>query len=261
MKNKVMTVVSKAINWTSAVSMLLVLVLMFLPYWVNQPDPEGPVEAYSISDYTWFPGENRDLQNYFKQAHKDGLIPEEVVLNDEVLVPVALTVLGVLGVAFQIFGFKKKSYSASFFALLFGAVGLYGYLTRPVLALGVPYVLHVVLISIALVCGLAALVLFILSLREHREKNHKKDEDTGVFMEILGFIMPRIALILYLIGKRKDPESVRKLAWGNVCFFLALIIVFVVPALLFNFCYPDLYKITFEGFFDKHQMDAILLIL
>lgn len=119
MKNRSTNLV-RACNIVSAVTLLLIAVYQFLPFWYN-----GDVVA-SIQDYIWFPKDHKALNSYFKELTANPAFR----VNDITLMPVIMIAGSILGVIFC--ALKSSSVMPAVFPAVCGIVGIVGYLTSPV---------------------------------------------------------------------------------------------------------------------------------
>lgn len=131
------------LNIVSSVIMLVLVVMLFTPYWHY-----GDGQSNSINGYVWMPTECRDLETYFEES-----LGEPVDLNRFISVPILLLVLGVGGIALNIL----KSYSAwtCLLSIPYGLIGIFGFLCDDALRLGSIWPLHLVLYIAVLGAGLA----------------------------------------------------------------------------------------------------------
>lgn len=136
---------TSGLNYACAVVMLLLVVLLFVPFW-NTGE-----ETVSINSYVWMPSEQKGLESYFADA-----LGEKPDINEVVTAPVFLLLLGVLGAPLCII--MGQSTFGSLLGIPFGIVGIWGYATCPVLQLGALWELHLALCIAALALSLGALI-------------------------------------------------------------------------------------------------------
>lgn len=123
----------QACNIVSAVTLLLIAVYQFLPFWFD-----GNVVA-SIQDYVWFPKEYKELTSYFKEVTGDPAFR----VNDITLMPVLILAGSVLGILFCTL--KSRSIVSAVFPAACGIIGIYGYLSSPVFQVFEYWWIHVAL--------------------------------------------------------------------------------------------------------------------
>ena len=170
-------------NCIAALLMVVVLALMFVPYW-DLGTPEKPVTA-SICSYIWFPKDNVkvttaiknevkaiDLAERQEAAVKAGEDADSVkalsksklnkiaAINAVAVEPLLMMLLGVLG---SILCFLKADKRIpSLLAIAFGVVGIIGFGFSKVLALGSLCGLFLGLSIAVAVCGVGAIVVLTL---------------------------------------------------------------------------------------------------
>lgn len=171
---KIQLTSTKIINWISILLILVMIVLMFTPYWTYETREKNPetgkreevVKDISINDYVWFPKDHKDLTKEFEDLYPEppkGLSKEEkeawpkFSVNDLVTIPVLVLLLGVVVGIISLFR-SHKPYSA-LLALLLGGFSTYSYITRPEFWLGNP-VPHIIVSAITAAVGLVGVVWF-----------------------------------------------------------------------------------------------------
>ena len=157
-------------NIVCAILTLVLIVLMFIPFWVFA---EQEVNA-SISDYLWFPTDEAELEGMMKDwtglSKKSDFVE---YTNDVVLGLFFSFVLGSIGV---VLGgvIKNKSILAPLFGAVAGLWMTYGLLTKEIFTYGQNYMLHVVVAAVTGFVCLATLGLYIAhKIHLTREKNKK----------------------------------------------------------------------------------------
>lgn len=134
------------VNIVCAMLMLALLVLQFTPFW--QYGAEG--ETASIGDYVWFPNKNTQVDSYLK-ASIDGFTIDHVVT-------VAVMML-VLSAAGAVMCFIRPHMTVTpVVTVACGLEGMYAYLAKPALRLGMNWSLHLTLCVVLVLLG--ALVLY-----------------------------------------------------------------------------------------------------
>lgn len=134
------TKLTRICNIICAALMLALIVCQFLPFWTTTANGE----EISIQEYTWLPHHNVELDKQFKAD-----IGKDYGINDVVLMPIVVLVIGALGVIFTVMWSKKCIIMVC--PLLVGALSTYEYLTNPAFQMGNLWQLHLVLgIGIAL---------------------------------------------------------------------------------------------------------------
>lgn len=170
-------------NCLAALLMVLVLVLMFVPYW-DMGTEDKPVTA-SIHAYIWFPNDQAKLNTAIKaeikaddlaarqaeavaaggsaddvKAMTTGALNKVVDINAVAVEPLLMMLLGVLG---SILCFLKADKRIpSLLAIAFGVVGIIGFGFSKVLALGSLCGLFLGLSIAVAVCGVGAIVVLTL---------------------------------------------------------------------------------------------------
>lgn len=129
------------------VLMLALVILQFTPFWSANGD------SASLQSMTWFPGNHRILDTYFRAE-----LGSAYSLNNLVLPTICILILGVLGCAMCII--KPKSAANGWFVLGCGVCGLWGYLFMPVYQLGSGLVLPLILSCLCIVCSIPMLIQF-----------------------------------------------------------------------------------------------------
>ena len=126
---------NKTVVWNvlGAVLMAILLVMQFTPFW--QYGEAG--ESCSISSYVWFPNDNGDVESWL-----EGQI-EDFSINDVILVPILVLLLGFLGVVICLL--KRDARMAALLPTACGAVGTIGYLGNAALKLGNNWGFHLLL--------------------------------------------------------------------------------------------------------------------
>ncbi len=147
------------------VSLLMVvamIAMLFVPYWqteVKEKNEEGKkvdvVKEISISEFTWFPKDYKDLQkDYEKQFDVD------FIINDEVTMPALLLVLGVTLCIFSLA--RINSALGSLSALGLGIFSTYSYLTSNFLKTGLTWQTNLIVSIAATAVGLISTIVFLV---------------------------------------------------------------------------------------------------
>jgi len=118
----------------------LLLVLNFLPFWSY----DGM--HTSIQGFVWFPNDHEPLTTWFA-----GQIPDYGI-NGVVGAPILILLCTVASVVVTIW--KKDSSFAAVIPAACGIVGIWGYLTNPILQLGTTWVLHLIVSILLLAAAL-----------------------------------------------------------------------------------------------------------
>lgn len=159
---------TRIINWISLLMILVMIVLLFTPYWTYTTKEKNPetgkreevTKTISINDYVWFPYNHKDLTKGFENMYEN---KDDFWINDMVLMPVLVLLAG------TVFGVISLWHSAvpfsSLLALFLGSLGLYGYLgCREFGGMGGSPTIHVVFAGVTAAVGLAGVVTFIVKL-------------------------------------------------------------------------------------------------
>lgn len=163
---------TKIINWICVLLILVMVVLLFTPYWTytakeKNPDTgkrEDVVKEISINDYVWFPGNHKNMTKEFQKLYEE---KSDFWINDLVLAPVLVLLLGtVVGVISLWYANIPLS---AILALVLGGLSTHSYLTRPEFGLGNPTV-HIIISAITGVVGLVGVVWFIVKQILKRKK-------------------------------------------------------------------------------------------
>ena len=135
------------LNFLGGVLMIVLLILMFSPYWFIEVGKPG----ISIQDYVWFPGHHKDLVNYFN----DELAVKKFDVTTMATMPVLNLVICALG-ALACF-FKSRKAWASAFPTAAGLLGIVNYLSQDTLRLGSGWAIHLVVCIAMFVVGMCGL--------------------------------------------------------------------------------------------------------
>lgn len=133
-------------NIVCAVLMLALLVMQFTPFW--QYGEDGATA--SIGGYIWFPTENAEVESYLK-ANVDGFAIDQLVA-----VAVLILVLSAAGAALCLI--KPQMAVTPVVTMACGLLGMYAYLAKPALRLGMHWGLYLALCAGMILLG--ALVLY-----------------------------------------------------------------------------------------------------
>lgn len=119
-------------NVICAVLMLALLLFQALPFW------DIGTQQISIQQYIGFPADYPELTSYFQAQ-----LNPDFMVNDVVLMPIIVLVIGLLGAVFCIW--KCKKCWVFLFPMICGIAGMWGYLTNPAFQMGAMWQLHLVL--------------------------------------------------------------------------------------------------------------------
>lgn len=133
-------------NVLGAVLMVILLVMQFTPFW--QYGETG--ESCSISSYVWFPNNNGDVESWLESQIED------FEINDLILTPILVLLLGGLGAAFCLL--KRNSRMAALLPMACGIVGTVGYLGNAALRLGNGWAFHLLLCIAIAAAGVLCLI-------------------------------------------------------------------------------------------------------
>lgn len=137
------------INYLSAAILLVIVILLFTPFWHFG---EGETaESVSINSYVWFPGDQRNLEDYFQEA-----LGEKVDLNAFVAGPIMMLVFGAAGVI--VCCLKADCAAASLLPIVAGGGGIWAYATTAALRLGSMWEVQMGLCIAALGLGLVNMI-------------------------------------------------------------------------------------------------------
>ena len=177
---------TKIINWVSILMILVMIVLLFTPYFTYTTKEKNPetgkreevTKVISINDYVWFPRDHKDLTTMFEDRYEEiygnppkGATKEEKEnwpkfwINDMVTAPVLTLFLGVVVGIISLF-YSSKPFSA-LLALILGGLSAGTYALMPEYQFGDPTVLIIVSSATAVV-GLAGIVWFFISMAKKK---------------------------------------------------------------------------------------------
>lgn len=159
LKGKHLTQVSLC-NIVCALMMLVLLILQFTPFW--QYGEEGA--SASIGAYVWFPTENAAVGTAIKEAVGDDFTIESIVG-----VAVLLLLLSAAGIAACLI--KMNSPVVSALPVACGLVGLYSFLTKPALRLGMNWGFQLALCIAMLIIGAVSLGSMLAGRKAHAVQN------------------------------------------------------------------------------------------
>ena len=142
---------TRIINWISVLLILVMVVLLFTPYWTYETKEKVDgkrvtvEKTISINEYVWFPKEHKDMTKEFEDLYPEPpkkATEEEIAkmpkfwINDLVLMPALVLLVGVV-VGIISLWYPDTVFSA-LLALALGGLGTYSYITRPEFWLGNP---------------------------------------------------------------------------------------------------------------------------
>ena len=161
---------TQILSWVCVLMLLAMIVMTFLPYWscevTERVDGEKITytQTSSISSFSWFPRDHKDLQ---KQLEKTtGL---DLVVNDVVTMPVLLMLLGVAAGAFALA--KSRSLIGPVAATLLGLYSTTTYLTDAFLRTGATWSANLAVSIAAAAVGAVCVVLyFVFKILEKKSK-------------------------------------------------------------------------------------------
>ena len=133
--------VTRIANWISLLLILAMIAVTFLPCWTYQTKEKVEIDGkkqnvtvtkeVSISEYTWFLKDHKDLTKEFEDLYED---EEDFFVNDMITAPALLMVLGV---ALGILSLWYQALPAgTALALLLSIVTAIGYNVSPEYGLG-----------------------------------------------------------------------------------------------------------------------------
>lgn len=177
---KIQITSTKIINWICMLMILVMIVLLFTPYFTYETKEKNPetgkreevTKVISINDYVWFPRDHKDMTAQFEDLYEDiygnppkGATKEEKEawpkfwINDMVTAPALTLFLGIAVGIISLF-YSSKPFT-SLLALILGGLSTYSYATMPEYGLGNPMPL-IIVSSITAVIGLFGIVWFFI---------------------------------------------------------------------------------------------------
>lgn len=123
-----------------ALTLLVMLVCQFMPYWSY-----GEGMRLSVQAYIWFPDYHQDLTKTLEP------LVEQFPCNHAVTVSLPLMIL--CGVSLFVCLKKAGSRSGGILAILTGGYGLVAYLIDPVMRAGAGLWLHMAVLVLIVLCG------------------------------------------------------------------------------------------------------------
>jgi len=145
------------INSLCALFMLILLVLQFSAFWTYGDNNELNC---SLQSYIWFPTDNTALTK-----HLETLVPGHAI-NSIIAMPIIVLVSAVLGIVFICT--KPQQPLNAPLPILCGAVGVWGYLSKPEFQLGNGWHGHLVLCILMALCGVITLITSLLPEKQQR---------------------------------------------------------------------------------------------
>lgn len=159
-------------NYICAFMCLLVLITQFLPFWTCSATCKEHKEVekvVSIAEYTWLPDHHspitKDMTAVYKAAYGDDYTRENgkkftFELND-IITPLVIILIGsIVGAALSIV-YSRKALVA-LIAVVVGGTGVYWYLLCPAMKVGANWQLHLVVMALATLTGLAAVAVNVI---------------------------------------------------------------------------------------------------
>lgn len=164
-------------SYASALVMLAIIVLMFVPFWnytgTNEDTFQPEERVTSINGYLWFPSDHSGIEDVFNDYEEGGInslyelspmnYDENGYLEDidanKIAFPIGLQILfGAFGIVACIW--KPKTTFFAVLPILCGLVGIYGYLVVPALRMGTSaiWIASLVLSVLAIVVGALRIV-------------------------------------------------------------------------------------------------------
>ena len=123
---------TKIWNYVSAVMMLVVLVMQFMPFWHY----DGM--STSIQTYIWFPTDQKDLTSYLTAQ-----LGADYNINSIVLAPIVILVSYVAGIVLAVI--KGDNPWCKLVPIIGSLVGIWGFLVKPAYHLGSAWVVQLIL--------------------------------------------------------------------------------------------------------------------
>jgi len=148
-------------NFISSALMVVVAIFQFLPFW------QYDGTTTSISSYVWFPQDKDALELYLRSQVGSGFTVDEIVIS-----AVGTVVFSIVGILFCLW--KWDNFGVSILPVICGGCGLWGYLTEPVMRLGVNWQWQALVCGILCVTGLLSLGIGFCQYRE--EKRHRREK-------------------------------------------------------------------------------------
>lgn len=135
-------------NLISVILLIVLLVFQFTPFWSYGEN--GDLTA-SIQGYIWFPSDHSALEKYFEAETS-----ADHTINAVLAMPILLLLVGAVGIVVGLL--KADQVWVGTFPTVCGAVGLWGYLTKPVFQLGGNWHLQLILCLALLAMGIVTLL-------------------------------------------------------------------------------------------------------
>ena len=139
----------RTLNLVSAIIMVILLVMQFMPYW-HLGDEAKDV---SIQGFTWFPTDHKDLESKIAEKTRD----VDFVVTHIIAMPILELLLCAAGAVCCCF--MSKNPLMLLFPSAAGLFGLWGYLTQPAFRLGGTWLVHVAICVALLILGAGGLFL------------------------------------------------------------------------------------------------------
>ena len=145
---------SKVLSCVCVVILLVAVVMMFTPYWnysLTAKDGTVTEVSTSVNGYVWRPDECKDFEKWVKAEAGDK--PD---INAEFGMPVLMLAAAVIGIVLCII--KPGAPLAGLLPIIYGIAAIVGFTGSALLQMG-PWVIYVVIGVVAIVAGLAKIVL------------------------------------------------------------------------------------------------------
>jgi hypothetical protein len=158
-------------NYICAVTLVLVLITQFLPFWLctDCKDHKDANKVVSIAEYTWFPDHHKPITKGMTNVYLDEYGQDLEDENgkkykfavDDIVTPLVIVFLGSIIGAVVCTVFSKYT-APALIPLLVGGIGVYWYLTCPAMKVGANWPIHVVVAGLAALAALGVLVYGVL---------------------------------------------------------------------------------------------------
>ena len=147
------------VSFVSALIMLAILVMMFVPYWsytgLNEDTFEPEAKETSINGYLWFPSDHSELEDAFNEGNTGDAID-----GNTIALPIGMQILfGAFGLVLCLW--KPKVTAVAWLTIACGVFGIYGYAFVSALRMtsAALWIINLVLSIAAVVAGVVRIVL------------------------------------------------------------------------------------------------------